>query len=298
MAAAQEQHPGLGGNCPHCLVVLVLYNMHPEESPAFCSLQGIRNQSPDIGDFFDLLLWDNSATSHNEPSGFFGTFLRDLANPGLAAAYNTGLRQASQRKMPWLVLLDQDTCLTQKYMRELMQTVQSVSPEVSVLLPRLLHNSHAVSPSIFKPLGPSRSYAGPSGLVEAGTIVQGFNSGAVLRVSAMEKLGGFDARFPLDYLDHATFAALQQAGGRVFLLNATLTHSLSTNTGKRSTALERQRQKSILSARRRFLSIYGTRWERWSLPLKTLREAASFLFRKLDVPGAAQMLRHLFLRRS
>lgn len=48
--------------------------------------------------------------------------------------------------------------------------------------------------------------------------LRAFNSGAVVRVSAIREMGGFATEFPLDYLDQATFAELQERGGRVFLL--------------------------------------------------------------------------------
>jgi len=90
--------------------------------------------------------------------------------------------------------------------------------------------------------------------------------------------GGFAAEFPLDYLDHVTFAELQARGGRVHVLRSMLEHELSSNTERRSVEAAR-RQSAVLDAERRFYARYGTRCERWLRRVRLLKAAAGRLVR-------------------
>jgi hypothetical protein len=47
-----------------------------------------------------------------------------------------------------------------------------------------------------------------------------YNSGALLRVKALQEMNGFPEEFLLDYLDHATFRILQNKGGRISIEHA------------------------------------------------------------------------------
>lgn len=284
------------------LAVMVLYRMHAEESPAYRSLQELRRSDERIASGLPLLLWDNSPVPQTAPASLYHEtpydyFCQDTRNPGLGAAYSEGLRMATKQRIPWLLLLDQDTEVTAGYLQELFRAVADAGPGVDALVPRLLQAGSPVSPLLPRQVGPPTVYHGPAGVFtgsDSRTKLQAFNSGACLRVSALQKIGGFDHRFPLDYLDHATFAALQRAGSLVFVLDAALSHSLSTNTGLRSTPAQRARQRSILSAERRFYRIYGSLLDRLLHPARLLRRAASELVNKRDLPAAWEIVRNLF----
>jgi hypothetical protein len=57
----------------------------------------------------------------------------------------------------------------------------------------------------------------------------------------------------LDYLDHATFRILQNKGGRIFVMQTTLEHKLSSNREDRSyDPVLSVRQKNGLQAERAF----------------------------------------------
>ena len=70
--------------------------------------------------------------------------------------------------------------------------------------------------------------------------MQAFNSGAVLRLSALDEIGGFDESFPLDYLDHTTFRQLQRKEHSVYVLHSTLAHELSVSAGWDTPGFERR----------------------------------------------------------
>ena len=279
------------------LAVLVLYGMRAEDSPAYRSLLRLREDDAEVARSLNLLLWDNSPEQRLRPASLEGTYHQDSGNPGLAAAYSRGLEEAERMDIPWLLLLDQDTVVTAEYLRDVLLRCTSAGTEVSAMVPRLTQGARVVSPLLPRQLGPPAVYAGPAGVFKANdrsAMLQAFNSGAVLRVAALRAVGGFDARFPLDYLDHATFAALQRVSGRVLVLESAIEHSLSTNTGVASTRGQRFRQGSILAAERRFYLLYGGRLERWLYPVRLLRRAASEMVKKRDLASALQILRHLF----
>lgn len=277
----QTEHP-CGDTCP-IFAVTVLYGRTAQESPAFRALQAAA---------IPQLVWDNSPVTsgkaiQGDDSGATATcFHSDPSNPGLATPYNAALRLAVQRGAAWLVLLDQDTEVTEPYLREVLSLVRDTSlPKSTVaLLPQLIHRGSVVSPVAPRTVGPHRPYA-------QGRPWQAFNSGAVLRVSALQDMGGFDTRFPLDYLDHATFAALQQRGGDVRVLHQALEHPLSSDTGAALSESLRHRQAAALAAEGRFYRAFGTPAEKRLLPLRFLRRALSVALHKRDWRSAAQLVK-------
>jgi GT2 family glycosyltransferase len=86
-----------------------------------------------------------------------------------------------------------------------------------------------------------------------------FNSGAILRRSDLEAIGGFPQDFPLDFLDHATFHRLQDRGGRTYLMDSTLQHNLSSLSVDlvREFSTSRRTQ-MIINAESRFYLRYGS----------------------------------------
>lgn len=209
------------------LAIMVLYKSAPEESSAFRSLRDLLALDSAAQQRFACLLYDNSPEPHRVPdSGFPCTYVHDGSNPGLARAYNTGLRRAAETGAQWLMLLDQDTVLTPEYMGELLAALDAhhADPRLTAIAPRLYGQGRVLSPH----LSLTKYDEFPShlhGLMTGFLYV--FNSGALLRVADLQRIGGFDENFPLDYLDHATFHQLQAGGGRVFVLRAALPHELS-----------------------------------------------------------------------
>ncbi len=259
------------------LAVVVLYRMRARQSLALQSLL-IAHRS------LDVLLWDNSPNPEPAPpTSCQVVFHADPTNPGLAAAYNAALAAAAERGIPWLLLLDQDTEVTPAFLDEVCAATERATPDVVGFVPLLRHRGTVVSP--FTP-----RLAGPNATLTPGKSLQAFNSGAVLRVATLTAMGGFDPRFPLDYLDHATFAALQRKG-RVQVLQASLKHALSTDTGQALSAKERARQQHILAAERRFYRLHGSTAERLLHPIRLLRRAASVVAHKRDFASARQILR-------
>lgn len=255
--------------------VLVLYRMSPEQSPSFRALEEALRTRPALAARFDLLIVDNSPEAHALPSTFAGCYLHDGTNPGLARRYNKALEQALAAEATWLLLLDQDTCLTPEYFDQVELLADSLAEDSHVvgLLPRLIAGDRLLSPHI--PAFRTSSYRlhlGVKGLL--GGLVRGFNSGAVVRVCVLASIGGFPEQYWLDYLDHATFHGLQAKGGEFFIMDVSLEHDMSIHrAGKHEDPDNAERHRNQLAAQMLFYNEHGTAEERRRNRLNLLARA-------------------------
>ena len=246
---------------PRIQAVVVLYNMHFEASPTCMALQAAFLTQPDFADSVDLFLADNSKQPQTLPPSFCGTYLHDGSNPGLARRYNQALKRATETGAEWLLLFDQDTKPTPEYLSELLQVSLTLEaqPEVAIVVPKLVMDGRIMSPH-----GPRyRGQAHPVGLETYGVFpgaLRAFNSGALLRVSALQAIGGFPEEYWLDYLDHATFHRLQERGLQVFVMHAVLEHELSD--ARPNQPQNPVRLANRLRAEERFYAEHGSQGER------------------------------------
>lgn len=177
-----------------------------------------------------LLIYDNSPSPQTGSfdSLGFGEFVyhHDPRNSGLAAAYNRGLSEAHEGGAEWLLLLDQDTELPLPFLEELHRTIEaSPEPPICAIVPKLIRNGEMLSPQQVGRFHNRSVLVGFSGIFPGA--VTALNSAACLRVKAMETIGGFPQEYWLDFLDHVVFHRLQQAGGKILILDALIEHHLS-----------------------------------------------------------------------
>jgi GT2 family glycosyltransferase len=244
---------------PSILAIIVSYQRALEESEAFVSLREILQQRSDIKDTLRLLIYDNSPIPHKVPPIPVETrYISNTDNAGLAIAYNTGLKLAKDEGLDWLLLLDQDTVLTEPYLAEAITLIHSSRVQCDVIVPKLMENGVVMSPHF--PL----TFRHPKPVdIEAYGVstkeIHPYNSGAVWRVRTLQRLNGFPEDFAIDYLDHAVFRALQAQGGKIFVMRARLEHQLSSNNASSAgTSIVSAREKNILQAENRFYKRYGT----------------------------------------
>jgi GT2 family glycosyltransferase len=219
------------------LAVIVLYNREPWQSQSVSSLCAILKENPGWAQHFSLVLYDNSphSQSHTVPADFPIDYVHDPSNGGLARAYNYALARAESEEREWLLLLDQDTSPTREFLSELLETVTTLhaTSEVAAMVPKLMVQGVIHSPAtqfIDQMRRQFRAGKKPIGKEVVGVQQQpmnAYNSGATIRVSAMQAIGGFPAEFWLDFLDHAVFHALHVHGYRMYVLRATLAHDAS-----------------------------------------------------------------------
>jgi GT2 family glycosyltransferase len=275
---------------PQILAVIVLYRMTADESTSFASIQTCRSTSPELANAYELMVWDNTPGRQVAPKSFAGSYIQAGDNPGLAVAYNAALSHAAARGAPWLMLLDQDTVVTEQFLMEALALART--SRAGVLVPRLTWHGRTLSP--FRPImvGPPLPLE-DTVLGECHEPLQAFNSGAVFSVEQLQQAGGFDTDFPIDYLDHATFKRLQARGGLIHVLHSRLEHALASQAPGPLSDGALCRERDILNGERRYFRKYGTTEEQRLFKLRLLRRAASVLFHKHDLRNARMILRTL-----
>jgi GT2 family glycosyltransferase len=245
------------------IAILVLYNRQPAQSEALVSLHRLLAADPITASRFTLVVYDNSPEMHEDALLDIAAVRRHAPeNPGLAPAYNLALEEAAARGSKWLLLLDQDTSLTEEYWRELGDLTLELVPreDVCAIVPRIRSLGTIFSPELhfldqLRTQFPHRSHALPADSVGLQSRrVAAYNSGAALRVSALRAIGGFPNEFWLDYLDHAVFHRLQQQGNCVYVMRAQIEQQLSHYDLDR---VPLWRHRSVLSAQTRFVKLYG-----------------------------------------
>ena len=82
---------------------------------------------------------------------------------------------------------------------------------------KLVSENEMVSPVFANILRPLKSEKPESGIQH--TPVMAINSGAFIRVSFLDEIGGFNNQFPLDFLDHWLFHEIYANGKKVWVLD-------------------------------------------------------------------------------
>ncbi len=275
--------------------VVVLYKQRPNQSQSLSDLLRICGSDPAIGNQIAIMVQDNSPSIEESglerpqtglPIGL--EYHHSPRNPGLAYAYNRALDRAKERKIPWLLLLDQDTRVSHQFLTELFTNIQqSRSESCCAFVPQLTCDQLVLSPQIVGSVFYRRLTKGFSGV--AGEPLIAFNSAACIRVQALTAIGGFPEEFWLDYLDHMVFHSLQKAGGHVFVLDSQLEHALSVSDLESNVST--QRYENVLNAE--WMFVRKTGWGGGSLVHRLRLLKRSFKhFRKLrDKRYALQTLR-------
>lgn len=242
---------------PLIQAVVVLYKVAPEDSAALAGLLGALAQDRATANAVRLLVYDNSPQAQNwqPPANVHALYIHDIANGGLLAAYQRALIEAQQNGAPWLLLLDDDTQVTDDFMQMQLQMTSELAarPDIAAVVPRLRSGGIVRSPH-----GPVGWRQSPLPLHRDGPAPVGataFNSGAMLRRSAIEAVGGFPGNYPLDYLDHAMFARLARAGYRLWVLPVTLDHPMTWDDPSGEMGYDRFAR--VLATEQRFHREYG-----------------------------------------
>jgi GT2 family glycosyltransferase len=269
----------------HLTAVVVLYGQSPGRSAALCSLLDAAAGQPNTAaQHISLVVYDNSPAPHAPPvsAALEVRYIHDAENSGLARAYNAALTHAKESGSTWLLLLDQDTRLSSEYLTELLAACDALAPvaEVGAIVPKLWAGTRLYSPEApflwqIRQQFSNQHHAvdeAVSGL--AASPLTAYNSGAALRVSALEQMGGFPEEFWLDYLDHAVFQQLRIRGYGLWVMRTVLQQNLShmdLNT------VPMWRHWSVLSAQTRFVLKFGNAADRLFFRWWLLKTSRSFL---------------------
>lgn len=222
------------------LIVLVLYKTQLEDSLTYSSLR--LNRKKLSWARTELIIFNNSPEI-KIPECDDCKIITAQKNEKLYGAYSHALKYAENNGFEWLMLLDQDTKLSEKYFDELKNFFhESYDNAISAVVPTLYNDGMFLSPHTY------HSSIGPMWCkkeVKKGKVdkyINAFNSGAVLNVRAMNSIGGFPKEFPLDALDTCYLYRLKKKGYDFFVLPVDMTQRLSvldytTMTEERYTGL-------------------------------------------------------------
>ncbi len=226
----------------HIQVVVVLYKCSVSQSKSLTSILKLKSEINDLFDF-DVLVYNNSSQNPIPPHSDYQIY-NSPNNSMLAGAYNYALDLATSKEIKWLLLLDQDTTLNQQYFDELHTALTQATNDTACIAPIITYGNKQLSPvkyiATFGPkwfLRPT-----PSGLNKS--CLFAFNSGTLIKTSAISEIGGFPAEFPLDDLDICYFYRLYKKGYSTYVMPVEVEHQLSVlNYAKNMTP---ERYQSIL----------------------------------------------------
>ncbi|MCU0605861.1 MAG: glycosyltransferase [Candidatus Edwardsbacteria bacterium] len=233
------------------IAVVVLYQCRPDESSTIASLVRSWEHCPQDRPRLTLVIHDNGPAAQDMTVAlpFEHQYLHDPSNGGLARAYNRALAMAAAGRYEWLLLLDQDSSLPDRFLAVTRRAGETIGPGTVAVVPRVADHGVPVSPARLRWGGMIRPLAGTAAGVLRGTVTA-INSGTLIRTSFMADLGGFNEAFPLDYLDHWLFAMVRRQGRTVYATEAVVGHDLSI--GQRLRRVTPGRYRSVLRAETRY----------------------------------------------
>lgn len=246
--------------------IIVLYKQRPSASVTVATLARAMRHS--LGLDCEVLVHDNSPSSDfvadELPEGF--RYYPAPVNRGLYAAYE-GARLSARAGEPgplaegydWLLTLDQDTALPADFFKAIEPGLRAAKadPRIAVIVPHLAEGNRLLSPAY---VGLSRTTPIPAsfGGVPARE-ARAFNSAALLRIEALDAIGGFDPCFWLDHLDSWLHHQLYVQGWRMYVLDSLhLEHHFS---------LLNYRDRVSLPRLRNFLAAESAYFDQYCSPL-------------------------------
>ncbi|MCU1313824.1 MAG: glycosyl transferase family 2 [Acidobacteriaceae bacterium] len=251
------------------VAVVVLYHQSPSESVTVATLAAALKQTNLVA--CRVLVYDNTPSSSPTPDplstlieplipeGF--RYHRAAENRGLFGAYSAGLALAREEGCEWLLTLDQDTALPPDFFAAVRPGVAAASEDqrIGAIVPHLAEGDRLLSPA-YVGVGRSRPLPRDFGGVPARE-ARAFNSAALLRVEAIEEIGGFHPCFWLDHLDSWLHRELFLHGWRIYVLaSLQLEHHFSLLNYRERVSIGHFR--NFLMAESAFFDLYGTWWER------------------------------------
>ena len=285
------------------LAVVVLYKRKPEHSQTLTSLADVFSRQPGLLESIQILIWDNSPTPLDKIDLTFPCDYRHgERNVGTSGAYNHAMEFAEAQGTPWMLLLDQDTTVSEQFLPRMLEYSHSLqdTQEVGSVVPFVYSHGHLVSPRRLRSF--NRNQQVPFGFHgvyrERGYAI---NSSALLRVAALREMGGYSEEFWLDLSDVYTFQQMFWKGRFMYVASdLVLQHSLSGEDYDREMTIERYQ--NFLAAESAFVDLYSTRIERiaqlYRLFVRTSRQYRRYQNKAFAGLAWRYFLQRLFHRRA
>lgn len=215
----------------HFLFVVVLYNTSMSQSLTMCSLLERRDLLKARG--IHVLVVDNTPGLKPEtlflPNGI--QYVAFGENRGLANAYQFAYHVASPDRFRFLVLMDQDSEITNDFIYALDEMVDDYDLPIAIWCPDVFSCGKPISPYSFSVIG-WPNFA-PRSDVDC---LYGINSFSVVNMNFIDYIGGFNTFYWLDCLDLWLYERARQTDWKIMRLNSSVKHDLSLVSGKISLA--------------------------------------------------------------
>jgi GT2 family glycosyltransferase len=204
-----------------------------------------------------VLLWDNSPVPATEVSLPFRFELSHFGhNVGTSGAYNYAMGLAESLSCPWLLLLDQDTRVSEEFLRGMIRHGEQFLEvaEVATVVPFIFSHGALVSPR--RMLRFNRMQQIPvtfCGLCKDKAYA--VNSATLLRVAALKEVGGYSDEFWLDLSDVYVFQALHRKGKHMYVAcDLHVEHSIASMDFDKEMSPERYR--NFLAAESAYIDLF------------------------------------------
>jgi len=244
-----------------------------------------------------IAVYDNSPdpqVSETEQRQLFA-YKHDPSNPGLAVAYNWAMEKVPSTRANWLLLLDQDSVLPLNFFDLSLEAIRAYESDdrLAAAVPKVLSGGNLVSPACVKWYGLKRLSPVKTGIQNFE--IRAINSGALIRCSFMQLVGGFDQAYRLDLVDHWLFSQIYSRGFHVALTNIEILHDLSASRphqysiGRYQSILSGERQLVLSSRSRSDALIYRLR-----LFFRAIKQFVQYRRPDLSVMSIRQMCHWMF----
>ena len=278
------------------LAVVVLYKTAFAASKTLIGLTQAFAEEPGLLRDIEVLVWDNSPDPLADTTlPFAFTYHHDAGNSGVAGAYNAATVTAHDSGCVWLLLLDHDTTVTGEFLRGIGRHAQQTTADrrIAAVVPFLYAGRFPLSPRLWR-------FARHQPLLRRGApyteprLLFAANSGTLMRVAALEQIGGYSARFWLDYSDIYVFYRFHRDGLTVRIAaDLALQHEVAMLDY--DTRMSPARYATYLAAEGNFLDMYRGGMER---AVHLLRLAARAVRqRRYANPVFARMTRQALVER-
>lgn len=276
------------------LAVLVTYNCKIEEAKTLTSLLRNYKNNPIAFKNFRLIIYDNSLFEQviNLTVPFDYEYVHDQNNKGLSFAYNYALNEAIKYNHNWLLLLDQDSCLSDEFFNTLADVIfnNEENETLCAIVPKVRYQNTFFSPSKVFWGGTHR----PINMRHHGICnfrVCAVGSGSVVRVSLLKHIGGFNEMFWLDCLDRWLFLKINEFGGKIYVSDSVLDHDLSVMDYDKY--MTQERYNNILIYETLFMKSFKSRAEYFFYCIRLLKRTAYLLIIARNKNYSLMTLRHL-----
>jgi glycosyltransferase involved in cell wall biosynthesis len=286
------------------LAVIVRYKTPLDCSETFLGITKALQQDSELATAFRVFLWDNTPQGLEQPdlpAGF--EYGHSGENLGVSGAYNRALKVAERYGCPWMLLLDQDTSVTDEFLRRMLaysKTLQP-TPEVGSIVPFVRSHGKLVSPRRLLSFNrvPPQIDRSISGLYRGSGY--GVNSGSLLRVSCLREAGGFSEEFWLDLSDVYIFQRLYERKRYMYIAgDVELQHVIAGMNFEQEMVPERYQ--TFLAAENAYMDMYHTRLENAvqtaRLLLRTIRQFVQYRDKAYATITWRYFLSKLFVSRS